>query len=386
MRGEVQDQGGLFSYIDPEKRIPAGHPLRQVRTLVRSVLKELSGSFGWLYSREGRPSIPPEQLVSALLLQVLHGIRSERQLMEQLDYNLLFRWFVGLSPDDRVWDATSFTKNRERLEQGKVFDKFMAKLLEQPEVKPLLSDDHFSVDGTLIEAWASHKSFKLKDGDKDDDGSNFHGQKRKNDSHASTSDPDAKLYRKAAGREARLSYMGHVVMENRNGLAVDGKVSQAGGTAERRASEAMLKRKARRRGRRITVGEDKAYDTGDHVRALRQLNATPHVTQNDALTKTGRRRTSAIDRRTTRHVGCRISQSCRAMVEWIFGWGRSMAPCARPSIAASPESAPTSCSISSPTISSAFQSSLLPELGLCLRRGPRSHKPSRSPPNPLIET
>lgn len=322
MRGKFQDQGGLFSYIDPEKRIAEGHPLRQVRALVREVLKDLSRSFGRLYSREGRPSIPPEQLLSALLLQVLYGIRSERQLMEQLDYNLLFRWFVGLSPDDRVWDATSFTKNRERLQQGEVFDKFMAKLLERPEVKPLLSDEHFSVDGTLIEAWASHKSFKPKDADKDDDGSNFHGQKRKNDTHASTSDPDAKLYRKAAGREARLSFMGHVVMENRNGLAVDGTVSQADGTAERRASEAMLKRKARRRGRRITVGEDKAYDTRDHVAALRSINVTPHVAQNDALTKTGRRRTSAIDKRTTRHVGYRISQSCRAMAECIFGWGK----------------------------------------------------------------
>ena len=322
MRGEFRDQGGLFSYIDPEKRIPADHPLRQVRRLVRAVLKDLSRSFSRLYSHEGRPSIPPEQLLSALLLQVLYGLRSERLLMEQLDYNLLFRWFVGLAPDDRVWDATSFTKNRERLQQGKVFDKFMAKLLEQPEVKPLLSDEHFSVDGTLIEAWASHESFKPKDADKDDDGSNFHGQKRKNDTHASTSDPDAKLYRKAAGREARLSYLGHAVMENRNGLAVAGKVTQADGTAERRASEAMLKRKARRRGRRITVGEDKAYDTRDHVTALRQLNVTPHVAQNDALTKTGRRRTSAIDNRTTRHVGYRISQSCRAMVECIFGWGK----------------------------------------------------------------
>ena len=322
MRGEFQDQGGLFSYVDPDSRIPAGHPLRQIRVLVRAVLKDLSGSFSRLYSHEGRPSIPPEQLLSALLLQVLYGLRSERLLMEQLDYNLLFRWFVGLSPDDRVWDATSFTKNRERLQQGKVFDKFMVKLLEQPEVKPLLSDEHFSVDGTLIEAWASHKSFKPKDADKDDDGSNFHGQKRKNDSHASTSDPDAKLYRKAAGREARLSYMGHAVMENRNGLAVAGTVTQADGTAERRASEALLKRKARRRGRRITVGEDKAYDSRDHVTALRRMNVTPHVAQNDALTKTGRRRTSAIDKRTTRHVGYRISQSCRAMVECIFGWGK----------------------------------------------------------------
>jgi transposase len=322
MRGKFRDQGALFSYISPEARVPSEHPVRQVRHLVRDVLKGLSQSLGRLYASEGRPSVPPEQLLSALLLQVFFSIRSERQLVEQLNYTLLFRWFVGLSPDDRVWDATSFTKNRERLQRGEVFDKFMARLLEQPEVKPLLSDEHFSVDGTLIEAWASHKSFKPKDGDKDDDGSNFHGQKRKNDTHASTSDPDAKLYRKAAGREARLSYMGHVIMENRNGLAVAGKVSQADGTAERRASEALLKRKARRRGRRITVGEDKAYDSRDHVTALRQMNVTPHVAQNDALTKTGRRRTSAIDRRTTRHVGYRISQSCRAMVECIFGWGK----------------------------------------------------------------
>src|SRR5215813_1153167 len=241
--------------------------------------------------------------------------------MEQLDYNLLFRWFVGLSPDDRVWDATTFTKNRERLQCGEILQKFMAKLLDHPKVKPLLSDEHFSVDGTLIEAWASHKSFKPKGNDKDDDGSDFHGQTRKNDTHASTSDPDAKLYRKAAGREARLSYMGHAVMENRHGLAVDGLVTLASGTAERRASEAMLKRRARRRGRRITVGEDKAYDSRDHVNALRRLNVTPHVTQNNALTKSGRRRTSAIDQRTVRHIGYRVSQSCRAMVECIFGWG-----------------------------------------------------------------
>jgi transposase len=245
MRGGFRDQGGLFSYISPEGRVPVGHPLRKVRSLVREVLTGLNRSFGKLYSHEGRPSIPPEQLLSALLLQALYGLRSERQLMEQLDYNLLFRWFVGLSPDDRVWDATTFTKNRERLQRGEVFQKFMARLLEHPQVKPLLSDEHFSVDGTLIEAWASHRSFKPKDGDKGDDGSNFHGQTRKNDTHASTTDPAAKLYRKANGREAKLSYLGHVVMENRNGLAVAGIVTQANGTAERRASEAMLKDKAR---------------------------------------------------------------------------------------------------------------------------------------------
>ena len=322
MRGRFRDQGGLFSYIRPEERIPADHPLREIRKLVREVLKELSHSFGKLYSQEGRPSIPPEQLLSALLLQVFYGLRSERQLMEQLNYNLLFRWFVGLSPDDPVWDATTFTKNRDRLQRGDVFRKFMERLLNHPKVKPLLSDEHFSVDGTLIEAWASHKSFQPKDGSDDGDGSNFHGQRRKNDTHQSTSDPQAKLYRKAAGREAKLCYMGHAVMENRNGLAVDGTVTQASGTAERRASEAMLKKKAKRSRRRITVGEDKAYDTSDHVAALREMNITPHVAQNDSLTKTGKHRSSAIDGRTTRHIGYRISQSCRAMSECIFGWGK----------------------------------------------------------------
>jgi transposase len=321
MRGGFRDQGAMFSYISPEDRIPAEHPLRQVRQLVREVLKELNRSFGRLYSCEGRPSIPPEQLLSALLLQVFYGIRSERQLMEQLNYNLLFRWFVGLSPDDPVWVPTVFTKNRERLQQGDVFQKFMAKLLDHPKVRPLLSDEHFSVDGTLIEAWASHKSFKPKDKG-GDDGSNFHGTKRKNDTHASTTDPQSRLYRKAAGREAKLSYIGHAVMENRNGLAVAGTVSQANGTAERRASEKLLKVQARRSRRRITAGEDKAYDTSDHVAALRKMNVTPHVAQNDSLTKTGKRRTSAIDARTTRHIGYAISQTCRAMIECIFGWGK----------------------------------------------------------------
>ena len=299
MRGQFQDQGGFFSYIRPEERIPADHPLREIRKLVREVLQELSHSFGELYSQEGRPSIPPEQLLSALLLQVFYGLRSERQLMEQLKLQ---------SPVSLV--------------RGDVFRKFMERLLNHPKVKPLLSDEHFSVDGTLIEAWASHKSFQPKDGSDNGDGSNFHGQRRKNDTHQSTSDPQAKLYRKAAGREAKLCYMGHAVMENRNGLAVDGTVTQASGTAERRASEAMLKKKTKRSGRRITVGEDKAYDTSDHVAALREMNITPHVAQNDSLTKTGKHRSSAIDGRTTRHIGYRISQSCRAMSECIFGWGK----------------------------------------------------------------
>jgi transposase len=321
MRGRFFDQGGMFSYVRPEQRIRADHPLRKVRELVREVLGELNQTLGKLYSREGRPSIPPEQLLSALLLQVFYSVRSERQLMEQLDYNLLFRWFVGLSPDDPIWDPTVFTKNRERLQQGDVFQEFMAKLLEHEKVKPLLSDEHFSVDGTLIEAWASHKSFKPKQAPKGDDGSDFHGQARKNDTHQSTTDPEAKLYRKADGREAKLCYMGHALMENRNGLAVGGMVTQANGTAERRASEAMLKKKAKG-SKRVTVGEDKAYDTSDHVAALRQINVTPHIAQNDSITKTGKRRRSAIDARTTRHIGYQISQTCRKMTECIFGWGK----------------------------------------------------------------
>jgi transposase len=216
MRGRFQDQGGLFSYVSPDRRVPQRHPLRPVRHLVREVLKELSRSLGHLYASEGRPSIPPEQLLSALLLQVFYGIRSERQLIEQLNYNLLFRWFVGLSPDDAVWDATSFSKNRERLQSGDIFETFMTRLLNHPQVQPLLSNEHFSVDGTLIEAWASQKSFRPRTGS-DADGTNFHGQSRKNDTHASTTDPESRLYRKAAGREAKLSYMGHVTMENRHG-------------------------------------------------------------------------------------------------------------------------------------------------------------------------
>jgi len=314
MRRQFVDQGGLFSYVNPEARIPAGHPLRKIRDLVRDVLKSMNGTFAKLYADEGRPGIPPEQLLSALLLQVLYGIRSERQLMEQLDYNLLYRWFVGLSPDDAVWDATSFTKNRDRLSEGKVLERFMATLLKHPQVKPLLSSEHFSVDGTLIEAWASHKSFRPKDGSDDGNGANFHGQARKNDTHASTTDPESRLYRKARGREAKLCYMGHAVMENRHGLAVDGRLTRADGTAERRAAEAMLKRKAK--AGRITVGEDKAYDTADHVEALRRMSVTPHVAQNDTA------RRSAIDARTTRHAGYGMSQSRRPMIECIFGWGK----------------------------------------------------------------
>lgn len=320
MRGAFSDQGGMFSYISPEERVPADHPLRPIRALVRDVLKAMSPTFSRLYAREGRPGIAPEQLFGALLLQVLYSVRSERLMMEQLDYNLLFRWFVGLSPDDKVWHPTVFCKNRDRFIEGEVFAKFMTKLLAHRDVKPLLSDEHFSIDGTLIEAWASHKSFKPKDGSGDDDGENFHGQTRTNDTHESTTDPEAKLYRKAAGKEAKLCYMGHALMENRHGLAVDGMVTAASGTAERDAAEAMIAEKTGKR--RITLGADKAYDAKDHVATLRAMQVTPHVAQNDAPTKTGKRRKSAIDARTTRHVGYRISQICRKATECIFGWGK----------------------------------------------------------------
>jgi transposase len=243
---------------------------------VRDVLKELSRGIARLYANEGRPSVPPEQLLNALLIQALYGIRSERQLMEQLNYNLLYRWFVGLSPDDAVWDATTFTKNRERLQAGEVFEKFMMRLLNHPQVKPLLSDQHFSVDGTLIEAWASQRSFRPKHGS-DGDGSDFHGQTRKNDTHQSTTDPDSRLYRKAAGREARLCYMGHVTMENRHGLAV--------------------------------AGEDKAYDTAAHVAKLRAAGITPHVTQNNGPTKTGRQHRTARSTRGPPAIGAMARRS-----------------------------------------------------------------------------
>lgn len=314
MRGTLDDQGRLFSYISPEQRVPAQHPLRTIRELVREVLRDLDRDFRTLYATTGRPSIPPEQLLSALLLQVFYGVRSERQLMEQLDYNLLYRWFVGLSPDDAVWDATTFTKNRERLQAGDIFNRFMETLLNHREVRPLLSDEHFSVDGTLIEAWASHKSFRPKD-DQDGDGANFHGTTRKNDTHASTTDPDSRLYRKSDGKESKLCYMGHATMENRHGLAVTGIVTQATGTAEREASEDMLAEHASAT-HRITAGMDKAYDVKEHVERLRATNITPHVAQNN----TNRR--SAIDGRTTRHTGYARSQTCRKMIECIFGWGK----------------------------------------------------------------
>ena len=255
---------------------------------MREVLCDLDRDFRTLYATTGRPSIPPEQLLSALLLHVFYGVRSERQLMEQLDYNLLYRWFVGLAPDDAVWDATTFTKNRERLQQGDIFNRFMERLLHHKDVTPLLSDEQFSVDGTLIEAWAGHKSFKPKDKN-DGDGEHFHGTTRKNATHESTTDPDSRLYRKSEGKESKLCYMGHATMENRNGLAVAGLVTQASGTAERTASEEMLGKKASPQ-TRITVGADKAYDVAEHVARLWAKNITPHIAVNAYVTKTGKAR------------------------------------------------------------------------------------------------
>lgn len=316
MRGSYEDQGHMFSYMTLEERVPADHPLRKIRGLVREVLASMDRDFRKLYSREGRPSIPPEQLLSALLLQVFFGVRSERLLMEQMAYNLMYRWFVGLPADGRTWDATTFTKNRERLQEGDVFNRFMNRLLNHETVKPLLSDEHFSVDGTLIEAWASHKSVKPKD-DQDGDGADFHGTKRKNDTHQSATDPDSRLYRKSAGQESKLCYMGHATMENRSKLAVAGMVTHAGGTAERKASLKMLKKSVRKKKHRITAGADKAYDTRGHVADLRTNNITPHVAQN-----VNRKGGSAMDDRTTRHEGYGMSQTCRKMIECVFGWGK----------------------------------------------------------------
>ena len=319
MRGDHLDQTGVFSYISPEQRVPQDHPLRAIREMVDRVLVELSPDFDRLYARTGRPSVPPEKLLKALLLQVLYTVRSERLLMEQLDYNLLFRWFVGLNMDDPVWDPTTFTKNRQRLLNGEIAERFFERVLAQARARDLLSDEHFTVDATLIEAWASLKSFRRTDGGDgpppDDPGNptvNFHGERRSNATHASTTDPEAKLARRGPGREAKLAYQGHVVMENRHGLVVAARVTPATGTAEREAA-VHLAAEAKRRDRG-TVGADKAYDAREFVAALRALGLTPHVAQNTSG------RASAIDGRTTRHPGYEISQRIRKRVEEIFGW------------------------------------------------------------------
>jgi transposase len=318
MRGDDRQQAGMWSYIAPEQRVPADHPLRPIRAMVDTILVELSPEFAKRYCPVGRPSIPPAKLLRAMLLQVLYSTRSERLLMEQLDYNLLFRWFVGLNMDDAVWDPTVFTKNRERLLAGDVAQAFFARTLAQARQRGLLSDEHFTVDGTLIEAWASLKSFKRQEAPTrppDDPGNptvDFHGERRSNATHASTTDPDARLFRKAKGHEAKLAYQGHVLMENRHGLAVEGCVTRASGYGERAAALEMLDQLAPVG--RITLGADKGYDTRDFVAALRLLQVTPHVAQNTS------HRSSAIDERTTRHGGYGVSQWKRKHVEEIFGW------------------------------------------------------------------
>ena len=320
MRGGDERSGALFSYVDLEARVGKDHPLRTIRMVVNAALAGLSGEFSALYARMGRPSIPPEKLLRAMLLQVFYTIRSERQLMERLEFDLLFRWFVGIGVDDAVWDHSTFSKNRDRLLEGDVAAKLLSAVLAQPRVKRLLSTDHFSVDGTLIEAWASMKSFKPKDDDEpsaDAGGRNreadFRGQKRSNETHTSTTDPEARLYRKGPGKEAKLCFMGHALMENRNGLVVDACLTEANGHAERIAALHMIEPRADRP-RPITLGADKAYDAEDFVNELRSMNATPHVVQNT------NGRSSAIDGRTTRHAGYGVSQRIRKRIEEAFGW------------------------------------------------------------------
>ncbi len=328
MRGADRQTAAMFSYLSPETLVPISHPLRAIRPLVNAALERLSGEFDKMYSPFGRDSIAPEKLLRALLLQAFFSVRSERQLMEQITYNMMFRWFVGLSMDAPVWDVTVFTKNRDRLLAGEIARAFLAAILVDPNVQPLLSDDHFSVDGTLIEAWASMKSFKPKDGSGEPPapgpqggGRNaevdFRGKPHSNETHASTTDPDARLYKKAKGQAAKLCHMGHVLTENRNGLVVQAELTHATGTAEREAASTMIGALAG--SHRITVGGDKAYDTQDFVAEMRRQGVTPHVAQN---TK-GRR--SAIDGRTTRHAGYATSQRKRKRIEEVFGWMKSAA-------------------------------------------------------------
>jgi transposase len=316
-----------------EERIPPDHPLRAIRALADEALGALNQRFEGLYARLGRPSIAPEMLLRATLLQGFFSVRSERMLMEQIDYNLLFRWFVGLPIDAEVWHPTVFTHNRDRLMEADVAHAFLAALLALPQVKKLLSSEHFSVDGTLIDAWASMKSFRAKDGSGEPPSAgrngerNFHHEKRSNDTHASTTDPDARLYRKADGRESRLCFMRHVLMENRNGLAVDAALSRATGTAEREAALALLDR--RPAGRRITLGADKAYDVTAFVEHLRIRQVTPHITVDGRVSKLGVVRKTAVDGRTTRHPGYRASQICRKRIEEVFGWIKAQAGLAK---------------------------------------------------------
>lgn len=325
MRGGDVRTGELFSYVDLEARVRKDHPLRAIRQIVNEALVLLEQDFAALYSPIGRPSIAPEKLLRAMLLQAFYSIRSERLLMERLEYDLLFRWFVDIGIDDPAWDHSVFSKNRDRLLDGDIAAKFLGAILSHPKVKRLLSTDHFSVDGTLIEAWASMKCFKPKDGSDEppsESGRNaeadFHGEKRSNETHASTTDPDAKLYRKGKGKEAKLSFMGHGLMENRHGLLVNAYLTEATGYAERIAALHMIEPFSDRP-QAITLGADKAYDTKDFVRDLRSMKVTPHVAQN----VNGRR--SAIDGRTTRHPGYKVSLRIRKRIEEAFGWIKTVA-------------------------------------------------------------
>jgi transposase len=323
MRGSDKRSRELFSYVDLEQRVRQDHPLRTIRSLTDVALEALSADFAALYSGLGRPSIPPEMLLRAMLLQAFYSIRSERQLMERLQFDLLFRWFVGMGVDDPVWDHSTFSKNRDRLLDGEIAAKFLTAVLAQPRVKRLLSSEHFSVDGTMIQAWASMKSFRPKDGSGEPttggkNGSrDFHGERRSNQTHASTTDPDALLYRKGPGMEAKLCFLGHVLMENRNGLLVDAELTRASGHAERLASLAMVDRLPTVSP--VTLGADKGFDAESFVLELRDRQVTPHIAQNTSG------RSSAIDGRTTRHAGYLQSQRARKRIEEAFGWLKTTA-------------------------------------------------------------
>jgi transposase len=321
MRGSDEQSESMFSYVSLEDRVPADHPLRAVRRITDRALERLSPQFGTLYVKFGRPSIPPERLLRALLLQALYTIRSERQLMEQIDFNLLFRWFVGLGIDDPVWAPTTLTKNRDRLLDGDVAAAFFDAILVHADRDQLLSDEHFTVDGTLLEAWASHKSFHPRDDEPPAGGGgaptgDFHGQRRRNTTHVSTTDPDARLYKKARGCAAQLGYLGHVLMEHRSGLIVKTAVTPADGYGERDAALTMVTAMPGRH--RITLAGDKGYDIRDFVAELRTLHVTPHIAQHTT------HRRSAIDRRTTRHAGYATSQQKRKLVEQGFGWMKTV--------------------------------------------------------------
>jgi len=325
MRGSDRQQADMYSYISPEDRVRANHPLRAIRAMADQALSNMSERFDTMYAKTGRPSIPPEKLLRAQLIQMLYSIRSERLLVEEIDYSVLFRWFVGMNLDEPVWDVTVFTKNRNRLLEGDVAREFLCEVIAQAQAKGLTSDEHFTVDGTLIEAWASLKSFRRKDQKNgpppDDPGNptvNFHGESRSNDTHESSTDADARLARKGTGKEAKLSYNGNLLTENRNGLIINTDVFQANGTAERDAALMMLEQIPSTR--RVTLGADKGYDTKDFVAECRHLNVTPHVAQN--INRNGG---SAVDARTTRHAGYAISQRKRKRIEECFGWLKTIA-------------------------------------------------------------